>query len=272
MPVLRVLEGAQRRCRQSLKWACRRRDELDRATWPSFAVIPAVPRPVQSAPSRSLAPDQALGHSSKPSESQRNGLLFALSLRLGLRPGEAAAGLHWDDITHQTTQRRHVGQRHPWQPSTVRGVDPRSWTTSRPQAAKRTIAAPPDIASVDRSEHRKAQSRRETCASHAPSGWVSDPQLVFASPNRGTVLSPPPTQPQAARQRFAPPPLQVVPDHALSQLRHSCASLLSRDGRRERRDRRPAGPHDDAHGGSDHIVHRLRPTVDVAVTADWVTG
>src|SRR5690606_10246428 len=54
------------------------------------------PHAARSEPRKALTPDEArtiLG----ALRDERNGLMFALSLRLGLRPGEAAA-LYWRDV------------------------------------------------------------------------------------------------------------------------------------------------------------------------------
>jgi integrase len=70
-----------------------RRDDLTRNV-ARDAQIPA--SAARTAARRSLTPDEARTLLARLKD-ERNGLAFALSLRLGLRPGEAWA-LHWDDI------------------------------------------------------------------------------------------------------------------------------------------------------------------------------
>ena len=237
--------------RQSLKWACRR-DELERNV-AEHAVIPNAA--ARTAPRRSLTPDQARTLL-EALKGQRNGLLFALSLRLGLRPGEAAA-LYWADITTDDAGNTLFNVTRGTQ--TVKGTT-RIVDDLKTSSSKRTISAPPDIARWI-GEHRKAQTAERLAA---PT-W-GNPHLVFASPT-GNVLSPPNTRRHLDAITAAAEVVAIRPN----ELRHSCASLLSDMGVANEEIADLLG-HTTTRMVDQTYRHRLRPTVDVAVTADWVTG
>lgn len=198
---------------------------------------------------RALVPDDArkllaqLRH-------ERNGALFAVSLLLGLRPGEAAA-LWWADVdldagTVNVTRglQRDGG--------TVAIVD-----NLKTEASKRTIAMPADLTDWLR-EHRHAQ-RVERFAAHR---WA-DEQLVFATP-AGTV-----TDPSNNRDDLAAICARAgVPRTLPVELRHSCASLLSDLGVPNEQIADLLG-HTTTRMVEATYRHRLRPVVDVAARADW---
>jgi integrase len=236
---------------QSLKWACRRGELSGNVA--EYAVIPA------SAPRTKvrnvLTPDDARTLL-EALRGQRNGLMFAMSLRLGLRPGEAA-GLHWDDISINANGVTLINVTRAAR--TVQGVT-EIVDDLKTSSAKRTIAAPPDI-SAWINEHRKAQNVERLAAKT----WVSD-QIVFTT-NRGTVLTPPRTRKQLTAICTDAGIEPVTPN----ELRHSCASLLADMGVANEEIADLLG-HTTTRMVDQTYRHRLRPTVDVAVTADWVTG
>lgn len=246
--------------RQSLKYACRR-GELERNV-AAFAVIPAAaPR---TAPRRSLTADEARTLLDTL-RGERNGLLFALSLRLGLRPGEAAA-LYWDDLTVDDDGNTLVNVTRGTQ--TVQGRT-RIVDDLKTSSSKRTIAASTDIAMwiID---HRKTQTVERLAAS----SWGDD-QLVFASPT-GNVLSPPNTRRQldavcatitAGRQQSDP---GAAPFTAIrpNELRHSCLSLLSAEGVSNEALADLAG-HTTTRMVDEVYRHQLHPVVRSAAGASW---
>ena len=236
---------------QAIIWA-NRRGELDRHVT-KWAVIPAEAPGTE--PRQSLTPDQA--HQLLDAlKTERNGLMFAMSLRLAVRPGEASA-LYWEDLTTDSNGAVIV--------NVTRGTRTVSGTTEvvndlKTSSAKRTIEAPPDVAAWI-TDHRKAQAAERLAAKT----WVSD-QIMFAS-NRGTVLTPPRIRKQLTAICTDAGIDPITPSH----LRHSCASLLREMGVSNEEIADLLG-HTTTRMVDQIYVHRLRPTVDVAVTADWVTG
>jgi len=209
------------------------------------ATIP--PHAARSRPRRALSPSDAR-RLLDALRGERNGLLFALSLRLGLRPGEAAA-LYWCDVdggvVNVTRGLRLVAGR----PVVVGEV--------KTSGSRRTIETPADVADW-LAEHRKVQLAQRLAAP----AWADD-RLVFAT-TVGTVLEPRNTRRQLADicERAG------VPILAPNELRHSCASLLSDEGV-------PLELIADllGHASTDMLDrtyrHRLRPVVDVAARATW---
>jgi integrase len=184
--------------------------------------------------------------------------MFAMSLRLGLRPGEAA-GLHWEDITTDDNGTTIVNVTRAARTIPVGGgteiVD-----DLKTSSAKRTIEAPPDLAAWI-AEHRKAQTVERLAAKT----WESD-QIMFAS-SRGTVLSP-----SRVRKQLT----TICTDAGIdpikpNELRHSCASLL-RDMGVSHEDIADLLGHTTTRMVDGFYVHRLRPVISVAASADWVTG
>lgn len=228
---------------QALRFAVRR-GELPRNVAADATIPPSAPR---TAPRRSLTPDEArtlLG----ALRDERNGLLFALSLRLGLRPGEAA-GLHWSDIGDDAV-------------NVTRGVQLAKNRATvaddlKTSAAKRTIEMPAGMTEWF-ADHRKAQLAERIAA---PS-WADD-RLVFASPT-GNVLSPP----NVRRQLADICARSEVPAIKPNELRHSCASLLSDLGVPNESIADLLG-HTTTRMVDTTYRHRLRPVVSVAADADW---
>ena len=238
---------------QAIIWA-NRRGELDRHVT-KYAVIPA--EAPDTEPRQSLTPEQ--GHQLLEAlKTERNGLMFALSLRLGLRPGEASA-LYWEDITTDTNGTVLV--------NVTRGTRTVSGTTEivddlKTESAKRTIAAPPDIAAWI-TNHRKAQEAERDAAPR----WRDD-RLVFAS-RTGHVISP--RNPRRQLTGICARLGDDFPTIRPNELRHSCISLLSDQGVSNEELADLAG-HTTTRMVDQTYRHRLRPVVDVTVTADWVTG
>jgi integrase len=180
---------------------------------------------------------------------ERNGVMFALSLRVGLRPGEAA-GLYWDDLDGDVLNVRRG----------VRVVGGRAQVVDdlKTEASRRAIELPADI--VDWLDvHRRAQVVERLAAS----SW-HDARLIFASPN-GRVLSPP----NVRRQLVAVCDAAGVPVVRPNELRHSCASLLSDLGVPNELIADLLG-HTTTRMVDQTYRHRLRPVVDIAARADWL--
>lgn len=243
---------------QALRYAVKRQDIATNVA--ADATIPAsAPRAVERvalspADARELL--DALRH-------ERNGLLFALSLRLGLRPGEAA-GLYWSDIGDEAV-------------NVTRGV-----RLSRGRAevvddlktseSKRTIALPTDL--VDWfADHRKNQIAELLAAG----SWV-DERLVFTTPT-GNVTDPKANRVQlaeiceeiSAARREVDPEAEVFPTIKPNELRHSCASLLSDEGVPNELIADLLG-HTTTRMVDTTYRHRLRPVIDVASRADWASS
>lgn len=186
---------------------------------------------------------------------ERNGVMFVLGLRLGLRPGEAA-GLYWDDVDLDSD------------PATVnvtRGVQMVGGKAVvvddlKTAGSKRTLALPPDL--VDDLRRHRASQLRERMA--APS-WRDD-RLVFTSPT-GNVLSPP----NVRRQLVAVCKRAGTPAVRPNELRHSCASLLSDEGVGNELIADLLG-HTTTRMVDQTYRHRLRPVVDVATRATWTAA
>ena len=220
------------------------------------------PQAARTQPRRALTPDQARTMLSAL-RCERNGLMFAFSLRLGLRPGEAAA-LHWRDVEGGVVNVVRGLRREGNRPVIVDEV--------KTAGSRRTIELPDDL--VDwLAEHRRQQAGERL----ASSTWA-DERLVFAT-TVGTVV-----EPRNARRHLVDicelieaeraetdPDGTPFPTIAPNELRHSCASLLSDQGV-------PLELIADllGHASTDMLDrtyrHRLRPTVDVAKRATWIAG
>lgn len=208
------------------------------------------PQAARTQPRRALAPDEARTLLSALRD-ERNGLMFALSLRLGLRPGEAAA-LYWSDVdagvVNVTRGLRRDGNR----PVIVGEV--------KTSGSRRTIELPDDLTDW-LAEHRRQQLAERLAAT----SWADD-RLVFAT-TVGSVI-----EPRNARRQLADICERAgLPMVKPNELRHSCASLLSDQGV-------PLELIADllGHASTDMLDrtyrHRLRPTVDVAKRATWAVG
>jgi integrase len=222
----------------------------------AFAELPATMRPERVR--MSLTEDMAR-RLLDGLDQYRNGVMFAVSMFLGLRPGEAA-GLYWEDIdldakVVNVTRGRQTDER-----GRVEVVD-RLKTAS----AKRTLEMPDRLVEM-LARHRIRQAEDRLVAGT----WV-DPRLVFAT-TIGT-----PVNVSAARKHLAAicrdldvtvndpsgprPPMPY-------ELRHTAASIYSAAGVAHEQIA-------DLYGLTstrmieDRYRHRLRPTVDVARVADW---
>ena len=182
--------------------------------------------------------------------SERLGAMFALQLRIALRPGEVA-GLHWDDLAdgaiNVTRAIRLVNGR----PEVVDDL--------KTETSRRTIELPDDL--VDwLQDHRAAQVAERLAAPD----W-QDPQLMFTT-TVGTALSPSNVRRELRRiceQANVP---AVTPN----ELRHSCASLLSDAGVPNEHIADLLG-HTTTRMVDSTYRHRLRPVVDVAARTDWAS-
>lgn len=179
---------------------------------------------------------------------ERNGAMFALSLRVGLRPGEAA-GLYWADLDGNVLHVRRGVRVHGSKPVVVDDL--------KTAKSERSIELPADlVAWLD--EHRREQIAERLAARE----WI-DSRLMFAS-TTGRVLS----RPNVARQLTAICERVGVPATRPNELRHSCASLLSDLGVPNEHIADLLG-HTTTRMVEMTYRHRLRPVVDVAVRADW---
>jgi integrase len=224
-----------------------KRDDLSRNVVEASTVPPAARR---SVPRRSLSPDEArrlLGHL----RTEPLGLLFALSLRIGLRPGEAA-GLYWSDVDGNVVNVTRAVRR-----TGGRAVIADDLKTS---SSKRTIEIPTELVEWF-ADHRRQQLAERLAAPR----WA-DERLVFTG-RTGDVLSPSTTRIalEDACQRAKVP--KVTPN----ELRHSCASLLSDIGVPNEEIADLLG-HTSTRMVDMHYRHRLRPIVDVAARADWTAA
>lgn len=231
--------------------AAQRRDVVTR----NVARLAALPADAKRTTERNaLAPDDARKLLSAIRH-ERNGAMWALSLRLGLRPGEAA-GLHWEDVDLANT---------PPTVNVTRGLQRARGTVNvsdnlKTSKAKRTIELPSDL--VDwLAEHRRQQAAERLASSH----WEDD-RLVFASPN-GRVVDP-----ARARRRLAAICAKAdIPAVTPNELRHSCASLLSDDGVPIERIADLLG-HTTTRMVEQTYRHRVRPVIDVAARHDWLAN
>ena len=204
---------------------------------------------------RSLTPEAAR-RLLEALEDEPNGAMFAVMLRLGLRPGEAM-GLYWDQIRgHSLTVSRAVQLDH-GRPAVVDQL--------KTSASARSLEMPDDlVAMLERHRKRQAEARL------AAATWIH-PDLVFASP-RGGVLSP-----SNVRKHLAAvcdrAGVFVVEDGTErpprpNELRHSCASLLSDMGVPNEQIADLLG-HTTTRMVDETYRHRLRPTVAAARDHDW---
>ena len=184
--------------------------------------------------------------------SEPNGALFGVSLRIGLRPGEAAA-LHWDDVN---LDRGIVHVR--------RGV---RLARGRPEVVPilKTVGSARDIEMPTELIAWLGDHRRDQVAERLAAKSWQDDRLVFASPI-GRVLSPP-----NMRRHLADICERAnVPVILPNELRHSCASLLSDEGVPNELIADLLG-HTSTRMVEATYPHRLRPVVDVAARSTWAT-
>lgn len=242
---------------QALRFAVRRGD-LERNVAADATIPPNAPR-TQSR--RSLTPDQARTMLAALRD-EPNGAMFALSLRIGLRPGEAA-GLYWHDLRDGALNITRA----------VRLTKGRAEVVDdlKVETARRTIVLPDRI--VDwLGDHRRRQLEERMSAPR----WA-DERLMFASPT-GNVLSPPNVRRQLvdiceridADRAKRDPEGDPFPTIKPNELRHSCASLLSDIGVPNEEIADLLG-HTTTRMVDQTYRHRLRPVVDVAARADWTS-
>jgi integrase len=230
---------------QALRFAVRRGD-LERNVAQDATITPSAAR---TRPRQSLSPDDAR-RLLAALRNEPNGAMFALSLRLGLRPGEAA-GVHWSDLHGSALNVTRA----------VRLTDGRAEVVDdlKVEAARRTIELPADL--VDwLGEHRRWQLEQRIAAAR----WADD-RLMFAS-SVGSVLSPA----NCRRQLLDICTRADVPAIRPNELRHSCASLLSDIGVQNEAIADLLG-HTTTRMVDQTYRHRLRPIVDVAARADWTS-
>lgn len=192
-------------------------------------------------------------------DNYRNGTMFAASLILGLRPGEAA-GLYWEDVdldngivnitrSRETDARGHIEIK----------------STLKTSSAKRTLEMPHRLNGMFKA-HRKEQAEERLSFMV----WA-DPSLVFAT-TTGTPLNTSKVTKQlksiceelnvyVETEEGKRPPLPY-------ELRHTAASVYSAAGV-------AIEEIADLYGLTstrmieDRYRHRLRPTVDVARVVNW---
>lgn len=224
-----------------------KRDDLARNVVESSTIPPTARR---GTPRRSLSPTDA----QTLLEALRNeplGLLFALGLRLGLRPGEAA-GLYWSDVVDNVVNVTRAVRRAGGRAEVVDDL--------KTAGSKRTIEMPADF--VDWfADHRRRELERRL----ASGDWV-DERLVFTG-RTGDVLSPSTTRILLTDicQRAEIQPIRP------NELRHSCASLLSDLGVPNEAIADLLG-HTSTRMVDQTYRHRLRPVVDVAARTDWTAA
>jgi len=228
---------------QSLRYAVKRED-ISRNVALDATIPPSAPRTGERtalSPSDARKLLEALRH-------ERNGAMFALSLRLGLRPGEAA-GLYWEDIGDDAVNVTRA----------VRLTKGRAEVVDdlKTEKAKRTIALTSDLVEWLR-DHRIDQIAERMAAS----SWV-DERLVFTSPT-GHVTDPANNR----RQLKAICKSADVPTVKPNELRHSCASLLADMGVMNEQIADLLG-HTTTEMVDQTYRHRLRRVVSIAAEADW---
>jgi integrase len=183
---------------------------------------------------------------------ERNGAMYALGLRVGLRPGEAA-GLFWDDLDLDAEIPTA---------NVTRGVQRDGGLVDvsddlKTEGSKRTLGLPLDLARW-LGEHRRQQITERLAAGR----WL-DERLVFATPT-GHITDPKRNRTDLARicDRAGVP--RVLPN----ELRHSCASLLADEGVSNELIADLLG-HTTTRMVERTYKHRLRPVVSVATVATW---
>jgi integrase len=179
---------------------------------------------------------------------EANGAMFALQLRLGLRPGEAS-GLHLVDFDGIAV-------------NVTRGVQMDQGKASiaddlKTTASKRTIELPADL--IDwLSSHAKAQKEARLAA-----GMWANNDLMFTTA-KGTILQPRNVRRQLAGICERAGVLVILPN----ELRHSCASLLADEGVPNELIADLLG-HTTTRMVDQTYRHRVRPFTSVAANATW---
>jgi integrase len=198
---------------------------------------------------------------------ESNGAMYALMLRLGLRPGEAGA-LYWSDLIKPAAGPSLLNITRGLRAEGHRIVVSDELKTA---ASRRTIELPADLEQW-LTDHRADQVRRRLAARE----WV-DENLMFASTHGRPLVR------KAAREKLA----RICREHEVyviaradddkprpprpNELRHSCASLLSDEGVPNEQIADLLG-HTTTRMVDQTYRHRLRPVVDVAARATWAAG
>lgn len=193
-------------------------------------------------------------------ETERNGAVIGLMVRLGLRPGEAT-GFYWDDLDGSVLHVRRGLRR-------TTGGGTEVVPTLKTANSERRLDLPDDLLAMLH-RHRKQQARNRLAAER----WEDD-RLMFAS-TVGTPLDS--DEVKRILSRLAERLDLTIADPVTGprrplpyELRHSVASLLIDRGA-------SSVEVADLLGNSERIVaevyrHRTRPSVDVARRLDWRTA
>lgn len=233
--------------RQALNYASRR-GEIKRNP-AEFALIPA--KAQAEVKRRSLLPEEAAVMFDAFAE-ERNGVMFDLMLRCGLRPGEAA-GIWWKDldldapIANVTRAVRRDGGR-----SAVSDY----LKTSK---AKRTIGLPAETV------ERLIAHRREQAAERLAAPVWGDERLVFATPAGGVLDAS-----KIRKQLAAICTAAEIDVTRPNELRHTCASYLIEQGVPVSAVAALLG-HSSTRMVEQTYHHRLREVMDTATTVEWPT-
>lgn len=225
--------------RQALQYAARRGVVTSNVA--ADALLPA--GAARRVARRSLEPDEARTLLAVL-RTTPDGLLFGLSLRLGLRPGEAAA-LQWRDIdldrgVLSVNRSRQLDGR--GRPVIVDDL--------KVESARRTLGMPADVIDWLR-EHRASSGRLPTAEA-----------LLFGGPSY-------PSTDRAALDDLCT--TAQVPRIRPNELRHSCASLLIDEGAPIERVADLLG-HNSTRMVDLVYRHRVRPSIDTAVSSDWTVA
>lgn len=230
---------------QSLRFAKRRGNVTDNVA--TEATIPA--QAARTQPRRSLNPDEARTLLTRLREIP-NGLAFAFSLRLGLRPGEAW-GLHWSSIHNDTLTISRALRRD--------GGRVEIGDNLKTTSAARTITMPADLIRWA-DDHRREQTEAQTVVPLSAGARLMFPGSTGA-----------PVSPSTSRKLLIEACQSAgVPTIRPNELRHSCASLLADEGVSNERIADLLG-HTSTRMVDSTYRHRLRPVVDVAATSTWAT-
>lgn len=233
------LRKVQSTLNQALEFAVRRGDMMRNVA--SHATLPPAAKRTQ--PRKALVPADACKLLAQLHK-ERNGLMFGLMLRIGLRPGEAMA-LHWADLHDGNLNITRGLQR-------VKGVNTIA-DELKTSASKRTIELPADVVEW-MGQHRRTQASEHLSP------------LMFTTPTGG-IIDPKKTRTDLA----AICKTAKVPRVAPNELRHSCASLLADMGVMNESIADLLG-HTTTRMVDTTYRHRLRPVVSIAVQADWTTA
>jgi integrase len=222
-----------------------RREELDR----NVAEKANIPRKAKGQVDRkSMTVEDARAVLAQLRE-ERNGLAYALCMRLGMRPGEAF-GLHWADLAGGIVNIRRGVQMDGNTPVIVPSLKTK-------KKSFRAVTMPDDLLDW-LVEHKTDFEERRANATH----WA-DPQIVFAS-EVGSVVNPN----NSRRALRAICKRAGVPEITRHELRHTAITLAAHDG---------VPPHEiaDMVGHTDLTMinevyrHQVGPTANAALKTTW---